>query len=213
MGAMMEVRFEQTCRVIALSSLTTIVLFASLASAEQKPSPIPTNPGQITTTFPATPTYTYPVASSNPPVKEAPSQNQNQNASDNLGENRRNAGARPKCSDGTYWYEPAKACVPGGDHPAERQAERQVCPPKCGPSPAAPVVIPSIGLGEKGEKPRPFPPKNCTHPPCPGEQQPQNAKGTIVCCCGGKPYDQSKYKCSGDKVIDSNGNIITNPTK
>ncbi|WP_240098132.1 hypothetical protein [Thermomonas flagellata] len=53
---------------------------------------------------------------------------------------------RPKCPDGTYWYEPAKNCVPVGGHPAER-----------------------TGLG--GGKPKPRPPSNCTFPPCPGEER------------------------------------------
>jgi hypothetical protein len=81
-------------------------------------------------------------------------------------------GGPHKCPDGTYWYEPAKACVPVGRHPVprvqqpgavgeaggvlggvlpggashpieEKQSTNEICPPKCGPLGPSPTIPPA----------------------------------------------------------------------
>lgn len=76
--------------------------------------------------------------------------------------------ARPECPKGTYWYEPAKSCVPVGGHPSmERTVE--------GGGKPAPTPVRGLpdgdGKARLGDKAKPRPPSNCKFPPCPGEER------------------------------------------
>jgi hypothetical protein len=128
-------------------------------------------------------------------------------------------GGPHKCPDGTYWYEPAKACVPVGGHPVprvqqpgavgeaggvsrpieEKQSTNEICPPKCGPLGPSPTIPPAPQAAkERGGKPigRPM---ECRTPPCPGQPDPskeESLRTTLVCCCEGKAFDNTKYKCN-----------------
>jgi len=81
----------------------------------------------------------------------------------------------------------------------EKQSTNEICPPKCGPLGPSPTIPPAPQADKaRGGKPigRPM---ECRTPPCPGEPDPskeESFKTTLVCCCEGKAFDNTKYKCN-----------------
>jgi hypothetical protein len=166
----------------------------------------------------STPTWTVPVTQPSDITIKQKSSNVKY-ANDPASSRMAAPGGPHKCPDGTYWYEPAKACVPVGGHPVprvqqpgavgeaggvsgpieEKQSTNEICPPKCGPLGPSPTIPPAPQAAkERGGKPigRPM---ECRTPPCPGEPDPskeQSSKTTLVCCCEGKVFDNTKYKCN-----------------
>lgn len=129
-----------------LASAIALALTMGAAHAEQ--NPMPTNPGQ-TGNPPLTTTPTWTIGAQNITIKQKSS---NIKGATDPGSERTSGGAKPKCPDGTYWYEPAKNCVAVGGHPTERAMSG-------------------------GGKPIPRP-TNCTFPPCPGEETSQIKQST-----------------------------------
>ncbi|MEO1768009.1 hypothetical protein [Thiobacter aerophilum] len=85
----------------------------------------------------------------------------------------------------------------------EKQSTNEICPPKCGPLGPSPTIPPAPQAAQRGgDKPVKRPPMECYNPPCPGEPDPRKeesfkqTQGTLVCCCEGKPFDNTKYKCN-----------------
>jgi len=166
----------------------------------------------------STPTWTVPVTQPSDITIKQKSSNVKY-ANDPASSRMAAPGGPHKCPDGTYWYEPAKACVPVGGHPVprvqqpgavgeaggvsrpieEKQSTNEICPPKCGPLGPSPTIPPAPQAAEsRGGKPigRPM---ECRTPPCPGEPDPskeESFKTTLVCCCEGKAFDNTKYKCN-----------------
>lgn len=191
----------------------------------------------------STPTWTVPVTQPSDITIKQKSSNVKY-ANDPASSRMAAPGGPHKCPDGTYWYEPAKACVPVGGHPVpkvqqpgavgeaggvshpieEKQSTNEICPPKCGPLGPSPTIPPAPqaakerggkpsigrpkddvqgfddqhGAKERGGKPigRPM---ECRTPPCPGQPDPskeESLRTTLVCCCEGKAFDNTKYKCN-----------------
>jgi hypothetical protein len=190
------------------TAITAALLAGAVYAAENAGGGQPTS----------TPTWTVPVApSSNITIKQKSSNVKY--ANDPASSRMAAPGGPHKCPDGTYWYEPAKACVPVGGHPVprvqqpgavgeaggvsrpieEKQSTNEICPPKCGPLGPSPTIPPAPQAAkERGGKPigRPI---ECRTPPCPGEPDPskeESFKTTLVCCCEGKAFDNTKYKCN-----------------
>jgi hypothetical protein len=119
-------------------------------------------------------------------------------------------GGLHNCPNGTYWYEPAKACVPVGGHPVpkvqqpdavgqaggvshpieEKQSTNEICPPKCGPLGPSPTIPPAPQAAQaRGDgphlqsQPTPIRESEAATPDCGTAKQ--TPKGIKWCNCGG----------------------------